>query len=371
MRAEDLLQAMNGIDDKIIANTYNNSNSGTIVHIKKSFPLAACIGIALFAAATVTAAAAIHHFWGRGMNGIVRSTSQQQQTLTEQGQAVVYPEKTDYSSYQVTDQGVSIAPETVIADSHYAFISFKVQGLNVNEMEEPGAELTYNLTDASGEESYYINGTSSFFDGTYPNEEGMAVYEDGSPMEFTENGELKLRYVDENGDLEYNLMISTADASDTLLGKTLHVEFQELGIYADKCEFVPSVVGKWNFDMNLPTVSNAKTIEVNKAVPGTECTIETIEVTPISIIVNYKIDGSLQQIEDCNGIPMFSGLGLKDGSNYMYLSNGGSSYFTDDSMKKGASSSCFQRIIDTSEIRSLFIRTSDYENAEVVEIELP
>ena len=371
MRSEDLFKAMNGIDDKIIADTYKYSTRIKVVKAGKNLPLAACIGIALFATLTVTAVAAIHHFWGRGMNGIVKSTDVQQQALTEQGQAIVYSEEPDYSAYKVTDQGVTIVPETIIADAHYAYVSFKVSGLEVKGLEEPGADVTYYLGDDPDDVNSWLNGSSSFFDGIVPDENGMGEYEDGTPFQTTENGELITHYVDENGDLQYIMMLSTPDMSDSLLGKKLHVEFNELGIYTGKCEFTGTVQGKWIFDLELPKVSNAQVITVNKQVPGTSFTIDTIEITPISIAVNYTVDGKLEQYEDCNGIPEFMGVGLKDGTDYKYIQNGGSSYYTDDSMEKAISSACFQRIIDVSEVRSLFIRTSDYDNAEIVEIELP
>lgn len=371
MRSEELLRAMNGIDDKIITDTYKFSGKNKVVRIGRNLPLAACIGIALFATVTVTAAAAIHHFWGRGMNGIVKSTDVQQQTLTEQGQAIVYSEEPDYSAYEVTDQGVTIVPETIIADAHYVYVSFKVSGLEVNGLEEPGADATYYLGDDPDDLYSMLNGSGSFFDGIVPDENGMGEYEDGTPIQTTENGELVTHYVDENGDLQYNLMLSAVDMSHSLLGKKLHVEFDKLGIYTGKCEFTPTVSGKWSFDLELPKESNAQIITVNKPVPGTDCTIETIEITPISITVNYKVDGKLEQYEDCNGIPMFMGVGLKDGTDFKYIDNGGSSYYTDDSMGKAACSACFQRIIDVSEVRSLFIRTSDYDNADIVEVELP
>ena len=371
MRSEELLRAMNGIDDKIITDTYKYSAKDKMLRIDKRLPLAACIGIALFATVTVTAAAAIHHFWGRGMNGIVKSTDAQQQNLTEQGQAIVYPEETDYSKYKITDQDVTIVPETIIADAHYAYVSFKISGFDINGLEEPGADIAYYLGDTPDDIYSLLNGSGSFFDGIVPDENGMGEYEDGTPIQTTEDGALITHYVDKNGDLQYNLMLSAVDMSDSLLGQKLHVEFNELGIYTGKCEFTPSVKGEWSFDLELPKVSNAQVLTVNKQVPGTDCTIDTIEITPISIIVYYKLDGKLEQYKDCNGIPVFKGIGLKDGTDYKYIENGGSSYYTDDSMEKAACSACFQRIIDVSEVRSLFIRTSDYENADIVEIELP
>jgi hypothetical protein len=100
-----------------------------------------------------TAAAAIHHFWGRGLSGTLKSTDTQQQLLTEQGQAIIFPELIDYSSYQVTDQGITISPDTVVADEKFAYISFKVSGFEIEANEEPGVEIDYYLGDNKDDES--------------------------------------------------------------------------------------------------------------------------------------------------------------------------------------------------------------------------
>lgn len=371
MKKEDLFLAMNGINDDIISNADKYSDNRMTTPFYKRLSFAACACLLLLATATITAAAAIHHFWGRGMNGLIQATDEQQQVLTDQGQAVVYPEMEDYSSYQITDSGITITPDTLIVDEHYAYVSFKVSGLQIEESEEPGAELTYYLGEDADNESSWINGSSSFYDGIVPDENGMAFYEDGSPIESTEDGKIINHYADENGDLEYNLMLFLDDKNRSLLGNTLHVNFTELGKYVDKADFEPTVKGNWEFSLELPTVSNAEKINVNKAVPGTVCTIETIYITPISIAVHYRVDGDLEQREDSNGIPVFTGIGLKDGSNFKYIANGGSSYFTDSSMNHAIDTDCFQRIIDPSQVRSLFIRTNDYDTGEIVEVELP
>lgn len=371
MKRDDLFLAMNGIDDDIISNAEKHLYKGRMRHFNRRLSLAACAAIIILATTTITTIAAIHHFWGRGMNGLIQSTDEQKQILTDQGQATIYPEMENYSSYQITDSGVTITPDTVIVDDHYAYVSFKVSGMQIGESEEPGAEVAYYIGDDADDEASWLNGSSSFYDGLITDENGMAIYEDGSPIESTEDGKIIAHYADENGDLEYNLLLFLGDEKRTLLGNTLHVNFTELGKYVDKTEFESTVKGDWEFSLKLPTVSNAERIDVNKPVPGTVCTIESIDVTPISITVNYRVDGELVQIEDSNGIPIFTGVGLKDGSNYKHIANSGASYFTDQSRKYAVDTAGFQRIIEPSEVRSLFILTNDDGNGELVEIELP
>jgi hypothetical protein len=365
MKSRDLYISMVGIDDTILAKAYRYSEGRKVVKFHKRLSVAACICLVLFASAT--AVAAIHHFWGRGMSGALKSTDVQQQTLTEQGQAIVYPELKDYSSYQVTDQGVTISPDTVVVDDKFAYVSFKVSGLNVSEKEEPGAEVDYYLGDDKGSESSWVSGSSSFYDGIVIDDNGMGVYEDGSPLE--QDGFIG-HYLDENGDLEYVIQIQAVEGLNSILGNTLHVDFTSLGVFKAAASYDERVKGNWNFALDLPTVSNSQTIKVNKDVPNSNCTITTIDISPVSITVNYKVNGELEASEDCLGIPQFTGFVMKDGTRMPYVANGGSDGFTDESKEYAVCSRCFDRVVDIEEVKSLIMWPDDEGGKDKVEVEI-
>ena len=142
MRNEDLFLAMNGIDDGIIVDTFKYSKGNhKIVCFQKRLSFAACICIILLATATVTAVAAIHHFWGRGLSGIYRASDEQQQTLTEQGQAIVFSESDDYSKYSVMDNGITISPVAIIADDNQINVALKISGVSLNQGESPNINV--------------------------------------------------------------------------------------------------------------------------------------------------------------------------------------------------------------------------------------
>lgn len=88
----------------------------------------------------ISAAAAIHHYWGRGMQGNIQATDDQQQQLTDNNMAKVYKESPDYTDLAVTENGVTIAPDTVIVDDRFAYRSFTVPGYRAQEGTEPGFE---------------------------------------------------------------------------------------------------------------------------------------------------------------------------------------------------------------------------------------
>ena len=102
--------------------------------------VAAIAGVCLLAVSSVSVVAAIHYYWGRGMNGNIQASDAQQQQLADEGVAVVYPEKEDYESLKVVQNGITIAPNTVIADERFAYISFTISGYNLNGEKEPGFE---------------------------------------------------------------------------------------------------------------------------------------------------------------------------------------------------------------------------------------
>ncbi len=58
---------------------------------KNRVAVAACIGILVVSG--VTAAAAAYHLWGRGMQGNLQATGEQQRELIEQGYATVMEEE--------------------------------------------------------------------------------------------------------------------------------------------------------------------------------------------------------------------------------------------------------------------------------------
>ena len=103
---------------------------------KNPAAVAACA--CLIIAGSVTVGAAVHHVWSRGMKGTLQATDTQQKDLTDKGAAVVLKEDADYSKLAVTDNGITITPETIIVDKHFAHISFSVKGYDLAEGDEPG-----------------------------------------------------------------------------------------------------------------------------------------------------------------------------------------------------------------------------------------
>lgn len=338
----------------------NNQNRKNARRIKSQ--VAAAAAVCVLAVGGVSAVAAIHHNWGRGMSGNIQADDTEQQKLTDDGVAVVYPEKEDYEALKVTNNGVTIAPNTVIVDAQFAYLSFTISGYEVAEGEEPGFEDVNITSDGMG-----IDMSGSMYDGIVSNEEGAPIYEDGSELQFTDSGDIVSHYYDENGNLEYFIQAHIAEAGDTMLGKTVNVDFKNLGTLY-KTEFTDGVEGDWNFEITLPSVSSAKEYDVNKAIDGTDFTITKLEISPVSLNATYTTDNAPEENDDDLGVPCVKGVVLKDGSRLPYLTDGGSIGYTDDSKTEAYNIFGYDRVIDVDNVKALIISPKD--GAATVEVDI-
>lgn len=325
--------------------------------------VAAAAAVCVLAVGGVSAVAAIHHNWGRGMSGNIQATDTEQQKLTDDGVAVVYPEKEEYEALKVTNNGVTIVPDTVIVDAQFAYLSFTISGYNLNEGDEPGFEEVNMTSDDMG-----INMSGGMYDGIVSNEEGAPVYEDGSELQFTDSGDIVSHYYDENGNLEYFIQAHIAEAGDTMLGKTVKVDFKNLGTLY-KTEFTDGVEGDWNFEITLPSVSSAKEFDVNKAIDGTSFTLTKLEISPVSLNATYTTDNAPEANQDDLGVPCVKGVVLKDGSRLPYLTDGGSIGYTDDSKTEAYNILGYDRVIDVDNVKALIISPTG-NTSDTVEVDI-
>ncbi len=337
-----------------------NTKSRKLFKTQAAAVIAACIT----AVSSISAAAAIYHYWGRGMNGNIQASKEQQQVLTEEGIAKVYSEDPDDLSLAVTDSGVTIKPDTVVVDERFVYLSFCISGYSVEDRAEPGFEAVSVYQGDNPEDSNaWVDMNGTMYNGIVPDENGAPVYEDGTSIESDEDGSIICHYTDSNGNMEYIIQVSVVDEKDSFLGKTMHIGFKNLGTLS-KAEFTPAVKGNWNFEITLPDVSSSQTIEVGQKVEGTDFTIENISISPVSIKVYYSVGTAPAENEDDLGIPEVKGVVLKDGTRIPYLMDGGGFGYTDSSKHNAYQIAGYDRVIDVDEVAALIVSTS-YENKKV------
>lgn len=287
------------------------------------------------------------------MRGTLLATKEQQQSLIEQGMVKnLQQEKNEYVA-PVTVGDIKISPMEMVVDDYFAFISFKVEGFELAEGEEPCFEkVKASLVNG---EKYMVNLGGSFYYGVVPDENGKAVYEDGTPMEVTEDGEGIYHYEAADGSLEFVMTLQHADINESLIGKTVHISFENIGI-AQKTTVVDREIGKWEFDIPLSGKSAGEIYEIGTQLEGTVFTVDSIELSPISARVNYTVNEDASLDIGYNRVPEFAGVLLKDGKERKYLSNAGKSGYTDDAMQKAFDLKSFVRVIDLDQVEAVFIR---------------
>ena len=254
----------------------------TNINGKKLFKtqIAVIASVFILVISSISAVAAIHHYWGRGMKGNIQASDVQQQVLTKNNIAKVYTDESDSLSLSVTESGITIKPDTVVVDDRFAYMSFIISGYDVEDRMEPGFEMV-NVYQGDNPENGAVNMSGSMFNGIIPDENGIPVYEDGTSIENYEDGNIIYHYTDSNGNMEYIIQASIVGENDSFLGKTLHVNFKNLGILS-KAGFTSVIDGNWNFEITLSDVSSDRNIKIEQKVEGTDFTIEDINISPIS-----------------------------------------------------------------------------------------
>lgn len=319
--------------------------------------VAAIASICILILGSITTYAICNYLWSRGMKGTLQATDVQQQTLVEEGVATILQEQEDYAHMAVTDGGVTVIPEMMVVNEKMVYISLSVEGYNLLESQEPCFEFVdvYQGDDPNAEEGWLMMG-ASFYDGIVPTEDGINVYEDGSPLKFDENGRLISYYADEEGNLEYIVVAMVSNPEDSLLGKTLHINLSNLGtVY--KTDYAEDIDGKWNFTFDLPNVSSTKEISIKNRVDDTAFVVDSIEISPVSIKINYSIDDT-KTSGGGGKVPLFNGVILEDGTQYTNMVDMGKRGYTDACLSEAYTISSFTRVIDPEQVTAIILETN-------------
>lgn len=355
-------EAFAGIQTEGRSTMKKNNQTENRKHTFWRNPAAVAACTCIIVAGSVTAGAAVHHVWSRGMQGAVQATDTQQKELTDKGAAVVSKEQKDYSKLAVTDNGITITPETIIVDENFAHIAFSVKGYDLAEGDEPGFD-DWNIGVKDGKEGSSVQAYGGFYDGIVSDENGNPVYEDGSSLKEDEQGQIISHYVDEDGNLEYVASIGVADWKDSLLGKTIVCKLKDLGTLY-KTRFTLAQEGNWDFEIKLPDVSTASNIKVAKGIENTPFTVDDVELSPISIKINYSVNGEVTFKEDTNQVPQFLGVILKDGKKISFLGDAGGTGYN-EAMTEAYTLSSFVQVIEPDQVQAIILRNDDGEQIEI------
>lgn len=325
------------------------------------------VAAAVFALGTMTVCAAYLH-WSKGLAAEFNATDEQKQLL-EEGQytAPLNSEKGSNSEEDsgngdgssVTAEGVTITPQQSIVDSRFAWLSFRVEGYDLEEGKEPCFQDV--TVEVEGDKEAILSYFSSFYNGIHRGEDGRPVYADGSPAE-------EEIFVNDDGSMEYIIMIdATQYGENGLIGKNVKVEFTDLGtVY--KAEYFPDLEAVWVFDFTLKGSDKVRTMNLSEPLGDSGATVIYAEISPVSIYVNYDFPMREEAIEGVNEngdpvtsttfaeAPSVAGVRLKDGTLLPYITNGGVEGYLDESSEVYTVSYALDRILDTDQVDALLFR---------------
>lgn len=150
--------------------TYHKMKTRQMSRSRRVLPLVAAAAVLTFG---TTVCAAGYLKWSRGLQNEFKATEEERQMLqTEEFTAPVVPSENN----SVTDAGVTVTAEQTIVTDQFAWLSFRVDGYNLEEGKEPCFDGISISIDGNNELSW----SSHFYDGLQRDDYGNIFYDDGT-----------------------------------------------------------------------------------------------------------------------------------------------------------------------------------------------
>lgn len=316
-------------------------------------------GVCILAIGSMSAYAMYDYFGSRGMNKMLRSTAEQQNELIEKGAAIVFLEKENYEKMAVTSGKITVVPKVLVSSEKVVYLSMLVEGAELPEGKEP----CFEMIDASVKNGI-VNCAGTFCDGIFMADDGKNVYEDGNELKTDENGTVISYYTDKEGNMEYVMSIGVAEPEENLLGETLSVTLKDFGMF-DQTGYTELEEGEWKFSFELSETSLAEEITMNTEVNGTDFILDKLEISPVSVVLNYSLKNETKQSSKIEDFPQFYGVKLKNGIKISTLGSGGLSGYLDDASDQAYQICGFTKVIDVKQIQSIILMV-DGREVEIV-----
>lgn len=329
----------------------------------------ASIAAATLMLGAMSVCAATYFHWGKGMEENLHATEAQKQFLEEK--QIASPV---YNS--ATDNGITVTILQTITDNRFTYLSFKVEGYELEENLQPDFESMKLEIDGSYDFNVFM---SRFSDGLRLDENKNFTYPDGSPAKENPDGSIIPKYTSEDGSMEYMMLLMVADDSESFIGKPVHLELHNLGS-VEHAAFSPKLEGDWTFDFTLGGADEVRYCELSEVLDGSGSTVVEAEISPISLHVAYDMplqETAIDAVDENGGIfqtttfkeaPRLTGVRLKDGTMLTGITNGGSEGYSDDNKDIYHSYYATSYIIDPEQVDALlFIKSTPDSDTPLTE----
>lgn len=357
MKGKDILQGLEYIGDDLIENaefgTFQEKHARFSGRRKLLFVLAATLIIA-----TMTAAAVFTR-WSTTAQTRYNPSQDVKEQAEKSGLSVML-EKTKGTEnpnevLSVTDQGITITAVQSIVDNYRAEITFRIEGFDLPEDEDPFVWPTVTI---DGDLFFYGSQSGGFYDGTTYDENGRRVYAStGEPVR-SRDDEFQstiLDWVADDGSMEYTHYISFLETDGRYMGKEIVFTFNSIDIqgHGKAGPSIPQVEGNWELKWTLTGTSDSITITPNAKIGDSGVILLDAEIGQKTIRARYQVDDYWEGWDELVTLPQaVCGVRMKDGSEH--ICGGGTSGFEDqERMIYFTESDIFDAILDISQVESL------------------
>lgn len=314
---------------------------------------------------TMTVCAAVYFQWGKGLEEHLNANKQQKEFLEEQEIAAPV-------NNSITENGITITAQQSIVDSRFAHFSFKIEGYQAEEGVQPDFE---NIVVKIDGKAAYSMMEGSFFNGLRLDENKQFFYMDGTPAKENSDGSVVEQYTAADGSMEYILFLANDEADGNWIGKTLNLEFHNLGS-VEKAVYSPDIEGTWVLEFPLKGSDAVRHCTLSEPLGDSGAIVIEAEISPISLYAAYDMPMRTIEIDgvDENGqpiksstfaeAPQLSGVRLKDGTLLAGITSGGSEGYGTENTEIYKAAFATDHIIDPAQVDALLFVKSYPEGEE-------
>ncbi len=319
--------------------------------------VAVILAIALLGG-TLTAVAAVRHYYSRGFEKQMALTESEKETAEEEG-IVHFPENEKEESFvtSITEKGITVTVQQTVADAYSAWISFRVEGYDAGSS-SPEFERVELLVDGMSVGERKVNYGWSFFD----ENDYEAYYPD-------EAGNIVRRSKLADGSYELLMQLSWNEEEGSLPGRIIEVTFNDLSTAEN--EITEKIQGKWSLRWKLEGSSETIKRIYDLPMGQTGAIIKAVELSPLSAIIEIEWpyqENTTGSLDKALPPPQFAGIQMKDGrilteekGNLLAENSSKFEKLTDSNTAVFTEKAVFTRIIDSNSVTALLFENPEYQ----------
>lgn len=357
MTGKDMLKGIQNMDADLIEEaefgTFQKKQTGFSGRKKLLFVLAATLIVG-----TMTAAA-VYTRWSTTAQTRYNPSQDVKEQAEKSGLSVMLEETKGTENpnevLSVTDQGITITAVQSIVDNYQAEITFRIEGFDLPEDEDPFVWPTVTI---DGDLFFYGSQGGGFYDGTTHDENGKWVYAStGEPVRSRDDEfqSVILDWVADDGSMEYTHYISFQETDGRYMGKEIVFTFNSIDIQGHKKlgPSIPQVEGNWELRWTLTGTGDSISVTPNAKIGDSDVVLLDAQIGQLSLRTRYQVDKYWEGWDELVTLPQgVCGVRMKDGSEHRCVAST-YGFENQEKMVYFMESQMFDAILDISQVESL------------------